>query len=187
VAKDPEELDRIRRAAAATVAGFEEVYRIAEAGMTERDIEAELEVGFRRGGGDIPAYDSIVAAGPNAAVLHHEPTRTVVEPGQFVLIDAAAMVDGYACFISASRPTRCRSGGWRNRFASSRTMVRSTPSRVIATGRSHARRTLFPTSLMTFPTWIPSFRWSVPIRRASTICSKSCARAEWTFCRACVS
>ncbi|MFT7474082.1 MAG: Xaa-Pro aminopeptidase [Verrucomicrobiales bacterium] len=95
--KDADELERMRRAAAATVVGFEEVYRTAAPGMTERDIEAELEVGFRRGGGDAPAYDSIVAAARNAAVLHFEPTRTVVNPGDFVLIDAAAMVDGYAC------------------------------------------------------------------------------------------
>ena len=97
VRKDADELARMRRAAAATVIGFEEVYRTAKTGMTEFDVETELEVGFRRGGGDGPAYDSIVATGRNTAVLHYEPTRTVVEPGDFILIDAAAMVDGYAC------------------------------------------------------------------------------------------
>ena len=41
----------------------------------------------------------------------------------------------WRCSTSASRPTRCRSGGWRTRSAFSRTTARSTPSRAIATGR----------------------------------------------------
>jgi len=111
VLKDADELDRMRQAAAATVIGFEVVYDAAAAGMTERDVEAELEVGFRRGGGDAPAYDSIVAAGRNAAVLHYEPTTTVVEPGDFILIDAAAAVSGYACdctrtFVVGAEPSQ---------------------------------------------------------------------------------
>jgi Xaa-Pro aminopeptidase len=111
VVKDADELGRMRRAAAATVVGFDVVYASATAGMTERDVEAELEVGFRRGGGDAPAYDSIVATGRNAAVLHYEPTTTVVEPGDFILIDAAASVDGYACdctrtFVVGAEPNQ---------------------------------------------------------------------------------
>jgi glutamate synthase (NADPH/NADH) large chain len=45
-----------------------------------------------------------------------------------------------ASSTSASRPTRCRSGGWRIRSASSRTTARSTPSRATATGRWRAAR-----------------------------------------------
>ena len=111
VVKDADEIDRMRKAAAATVVGFDVVYASAAAGMTERDVEAELEVGFRRGGGDAPAYDSIVAAGRNAAVLHYEPTTTIVAPGDFILIDAAAAVDGYACdctrtFVVGAEPNQ---------------------------------------------------------------------------------
>lgn len=111
VVKDDNELDRMRQAAAATVVGFDVVYASASPGMTERDVEAELEVGFRRGGGDAPAYDSIVAAGRNTAVLHYEPTATVVEPGDFILIDAAAAVGGYACdctrtFVVGAEPNQ---------------------------------------------------------------------------------
>ena len=95
--KDEEEIKRMRRAAAATAAGIDEATRVLQAGMTELQVEAELEVGFLRAGADHPAYDSIVAAGRNAAVLHHSPTSTIIGEDEFVLIDAGGGVDGYAC------------------------------------------------------------------------------------------
>jgi Xaa-Pro aminopeptidase len=95
--KDDDEITRMRRAAAATAAGMAEARRVLEPGRTELGVEAELEVGFLRAGANRPAYDSIVAAGRHAAVLHHSPTSTVIGPGEFVLIDAGGAVDGYAC------------------------------------------------------------------------------------------
>jgi len=95
--KDAEELRRMRAAAAATVRGFEEARAAARAGMTEFQLEAELEVGFLRGGGDHPAFDSIVAAGANASILHYMPSRSEIGEGDLVLIDAGAAVEGYSC------------------------------------------------------------------------------------------
>jgi Xaa-Pro aminopeptidase len=95
--KDDDELARMRRAAAATAAGIAEAQRTLKPGMTELQLEAELEVGFLRAGAEHPAYDSIVASGRNAAVLHHSPTSTEIGEGEFVLIDAGGGVGGYAC------------------------------------------------------------------------------------------
>ena len=95
--KDEEELTRLRAAAAATAEGFATARKFAKAGKTEFAVEAELEVGFLRGGGDRSAFDSIVAAGRNAAVLHAAPSTTKIAKGDFVLIDAGAAVGGYSC------------------------------------------------------------------------------------------
>ncbi|MHC4952413.1 MAG: aminopeptidase P N-terminal domain-containing protein [Planctomycetota bacterium] len=95
--KDSEEIARMRRAAAATVGGFAAAFAAAKPGMTEFQLEAELEVGFLRGGGAFPAFDSIVAAGSSAAVLHYEPSGRKIGAGEFVLIDAGAAADGYMC------------------------------------------------------------------------------------------
>lgn len=95
--KDPDEQERMRAAAAATRTGFLAAMSEARPGLTERRIEAELEAGFRRGGGRRPAFDSIVAGGPNAAVLHFEPTDRELSAGELLLIDAGAEFGGYAC------------------------------------------------------------------------------------------
>lgn len=108
--KDSEEMERMRRAAEATARGFADARAAAVPGMSEFQLEAELEVGFLRGGGDHPAFDSIVATGTNAAVLHSEPSRRPLAAGAFVLIDAGAAANGYACdctrtFVVGGEPT----------------------------------------------------------------------------------
>jgi Xaa-Pro aminopeptidase len=93
--KDEVELTRMRRAAEATAAGFEAARRTIRPGVTERDVQVELEAEFFRRGGDRTAYGTIVGAGSNAAVLHFSPTDRVIEAGDVVLIDAGAEVGRY--------------------------------------------------------------------------------------------
>jgi len=96
--KDSVEIDRMRRAAAATAHGFNAAFSHAQPGMSEFQLEAELEVGFLRGGGTHPAFDAIVAAGTSAAVLHAAPSETKkIGKSEFVLIDAGAAAEGYMC------------------------------------------------------------------------------------------
>ncbi|MEM8883474.1 MAG: aminopeptidase P N-terminal domain-containing protein [Planctomycetota bacterium] len=108
--KDDEELDRLRRAAAATAAGFAEARRLVQPGMRELALEAELEVSYLRAGGSGPAFDSIVASGNHAAVLHHQPGDDAIEDGEFLLIDSGSAFGGYSCdctrtFVVAEQPT----------------------------------------------------------------------------------
>jgi Xaa-Pro aminopeptidase len=98
--KDSEELDRMRGAAVATAAGYEVLYATARPGLTEHDLRADLEAAFLKGGAERTAYDSIVASGPNAAVLHFHPTGRVLRRGEWLLVDAGAEVDGYACDVT---------------------------------------------------------------------------------------
>ncbi len=100
VVKDAVELDAMRRAAAATAAGFAALTRAVEPGLTERQLRSVIEGGFGFHGGDRPAYASIVAGGPNAAVLHFSPSDRPVGDSEFLLVDAGARVDGYACDVT---------------------------------------------------------------------------------------
>ena len=96
--KDEAELDDIRRAAAASSAGFEWVYANVEAGMTEREIQIGMEAQFYAAEAPRVAYDSIVASGPHGAYLHYvyagddplRPATRTVEAGDLLLIDAGA-------------------------------------------------------------------------------------------------
>ncbi len=107
--KDSHELALLRRAAAATAAGYARLPELIRPGITERALQIELEAAFFRHGGTRTGYGSIVGSGSNAAVLHFEPSSRAVRDGEFVLIDAGAEVDRYVCDVTrtyvAGQPT----------------------------------------------------------------------------------
>ncbi len=103
-AKDDVELGRMRRAAAATAAGYRALPPFLVPGRTEREVQVELEAAFFRAGADATAYDTIVGGGPNAAVLHAAPSSRPLAAGELVLVDAGAEVDGYACDVTRTYP-----------------------------------------------------------------------------------
>jgi Xaa-Pro aminopeptidase len=93
--KDAGEIALLRRTAVATAAGYAALRAALRPGVTERQLQVELETGFFRHGGTRAGYGSIVGSGPNAAVLHFEPGPRVVREGDFVLVDAGAEIDRY--------------------------------------------------------------------------------------------
>lgn len=102
--KDPVEIDRMRRAASATAAGFEAIVPMLEEGTTEREVQIELEAAFFRNGADSLAFDTIVAGGPNSAVLHFPPTQRAFGAGDLVLIDAGGEYRSYASDVTRTYP-----------------------------------------------------------------------------------
>lgn len=93
--KDADELDRIRRAADVTDKVYAALAEERFVGRTERDLAWRMNELFHEHGADAPAFESIVAAGPNGARPHAHPTDAVIETGTTVVVDAGAMVDGY--------------------------------------------------------------------------------------------
>jgi len=61
------------------------VESIIKPGMTEKEIAALVEYECNKRGG--VAFDAIVAAGPHAAIPHHEPGETKIKNNQVLLID----------------------------------------------------------------------------------------------------
>jgi Xaa-Pro aminopeptidase len=98
--KDDLELERMRTAAEATRAGFEELVPLVAAGRTERDLQITVEAAFLRNGGDFLAFETIVAAGEHAAVLHFSPTMRELRDGDLLLVDAGAEYRGYASDVT---------------------------------------------------------------------------------------
>lgn len=98
--KDDHELGLIRRAAAATAAGFDRLREVLRPGITERALQIELEAGFFRHGATRTGYGTIIGSGPNAAVLHFEPSAREVRAGEFVLVDAGAEIDRYTADVT---------------------------------------------------------------------------------------
>jgi Xaa-Pro aminopeptidase len=98
--KDDVELERMRVAEQATRAGFAELVRLIEPGVTERELQIALEATFLRSGGDSLAYESIVGAGDHSAVLHFSPTSRQLKAGELLLVDAGAEYRGYASDVT---------------------------------------------------------------------------------------
>ena len=93
--KDESELEKIRRAGEITSEAYARLADERFVGRTERELAWRLEDLFRELGADAPAFESIVASGPNAAKPHARPTDRTMEAGETIVIDAGAMVEGY--------------------------------------------------------------------------------------------
>jgi Xaa-Pro aminopeptidase len=108
--KDAHEQDTMRRAAQisarAHVRAMQLSARMLREGRDVREyhLDAELLHEFRLGGSQYPAYNSIVAAGANACVLHYRADVAPVRGGELVLIDAGCELDGYASDITRTFP-----------------------------------------------------------------------------------
>jgi Xaa-Pro aminopeptidase len=95
VTKDPKELKALRGAGHVVVQGFNHIKRIARPGMRECDLAAEFESYIRRHGAAKASFDSIVAAGENAAYPHYITGNKILRKNEMVLCDIGALVDGY--------------------------------------------------------------------------------------------
>lgn len=102
--KDDVEIERMLVAEAATRAGFARLAALVEPGRSERELQIELETEFMRSGGDFLAFETIVAAGDHAAVLHFSPTERRLRDGELLLCDAGAEFRGYASDVTRTYP-----------------------------------------------------------------------------------
>jgi Xaa-Pro aminopeptidase len=109
--KDASELATMRAAAAISAQGHVRAMQAAYPGCHEYELEAELLYHFRKHGAQAVAYDSIVAAGANACVLHHRAGNAVMQDGDLVLIDAGCELDGYASDITRTFPANGKFSG----------------------------------------------------------------------------
>lgn len=93
--KSTDELAIIARAAAITDLAAQQVPEFARPGVTEKDVAWQLEKLMREAGADGLAFEIIVASGPNAARPHHRPAHRQLQPGDPIIVDMGAALDGY--------------------------------------------------------------------------------------------
>jgi Xaa-Pro aminopeptidase len=109
-AKEPAEIEVLRRCAAATAAGYAALPPFLRPGVSERRLQIELEAEYFRQGADRTGYDTIVGIGARSAVLHGSPSPDrVARDGDFILIDSGAEIDRYVIDVTrtyvAGRPS----------------------------------------------------------------------------------
>jgi len=93
--KDDGEIERLRRAALAADRAFEALTAETWVGRSERELAWRLRQLLHAHGVDRPAFDVVVAAGPNGSKPHAEPTDLIVADDTLVTVDWGAVLDGY--------------------------------------------------------------------------------------------
>lgn len=109
--KDAHEINIMRRAGKIAAAGHIRAMQHARPGLREHHLEAELLHTFRYQGAQSVAYNTIVAGGANACVLHHRAGYAELKDGDLCLIDAGCELDGYASDITRTFPINGKFSG----------------------------------------------------------------------------
>ena len=98
--KDDQEIATLREAARRLAAAAVEAQGFVRAGRTEVAIAGDIEALLRRVGFEKPAFETIVASGPNSARPHARPGGRQLEPGDGVVLDFGGVYDGYCVDLS---------------------------------------------------------------------------------------
>jgi Xaa-Pro aminopeptidase len=95
IAKEPCELEAIRRAVAISDRVFADLLGLVKPGVTERELSAEISYRHRRHGAEGDAFEPIVASGVRGALPHARASAKRIRTGEFVTLDFGCTVQGY--------------------------------------------------------------------------------------------
>ena len=93
--KDRVEVDILREAGRRLGLIARRVDSFVSEGRTERAVAADIEAAMREAGFSRPAFETIVASGPNSALPHARPTDRVLQAGDPTVLDFGGVYDGY--------------------------------------------------------------------------------------------
>ncbi|MCR5123552.1 MAG: aminopeptidase P family protein [Ruminococcus sp.] len=95
VSKSPYELEKMIAAQRIAEQGLKHIYEFIRPGMTERQVQLELDYYMLSHGAEALSFDTIALSGVNTSMPHGVPSDKKIERGEFVLLDFGAVVDGY--------------------------------------------------------------------------------------------
>jgi Xaa-Pro aminopeptidase len=102
--KDQGEIERIRHATEASIAGHRAAMQAMRPGMMEYQIAALMQYKFQDGGCERPAYAPIVGSGFYSTVLHYSEDSHEIHDGDVVVMDVAGEYAMYASDITRTLP-----------------------------------------------------------------------------------
>lgn len=102
--KDPEELERMRKAVDITRQGLEFVMKNLKPGMMEYQVQADFEYTCRRLGAKRQAFPTIAGSGINGCMMHYETNHCEVQDGSLILLDLGAEFENYCSDITRTYP-----------------------------------------------------------------------------------
>ena len=93
--KEEWELELMRTAQSIADKAFTEVLTKIQAGMTEKELSAELIYCLLKNGGEGLSFDPIVVSGPNTSLPHGVPGDRKIQEGDFITMDFGVLYKGY--------------------------------------------------------------------------------------------
>jgi Xaa-Pro aminopeptidase len=95
--KDAGEIETLREAGRLLSAVAVDVLdTVIRAGRSELEMAADIDWRIKRAGFERPAFETIVASGPNSALPHARPTARQAASGDLVVVDFGGTLRGYA-------------------------------------------------------------------------------------------
>ena len=98
--KDEFEVGKLREGARRLTDVASAAFAAAKAGLTERVVGGAIEAALRDAGFERPAFETIVASGPNSALPHHRAGDRVLANGDLLVLDFGGVLDGYCCDLT---------------------------------------------------------------------------------------
>lgn len=93
--KDAEEIARIRASLELTARVFDELLPLIRPGVRELDLAAEIDYRLKQRGARAPAFETIVASGPRAALPHGRASLKRLAKNELVVFDMGAILCDY--------------------------------------------------------------------------------------------
>jgi Xaa-Pro aminopeptidase len=93
--KDVDEIAALREGGRRLAGVAAAVPALVREGRTEHEIARDIEDALREAGFARPAFETIVASGPNSALPHARPTDRLVQAGDPTVLDFGGVYDGY--------------------------------------------------------------------------------------------
>lgn len=93
--KDDIEINLLQQAADLGSRGYDHVLSIMNEGVSEEELAIELEIFWKRAGGEKVAFSPIIAFGPNSALPHYRAGNARLKKGDLVLIDIGVTLNNY--------------------------------------------------------------------------------------------
>ena len=106
--KSNAELEIMRQVNVISGQAHQRAMTFADVGKFEYQVEAEILHEFASNGARFAAYNSIVAGGDNANILHYTDNNEALQENSLLLIDAGGELAGYAADITRTFPVNGR-------------------------------------------------------------------------------
>ena len=98
--KDDFEIKQIQKAADIVDETYEHILKWVKPGMTENEVNNEMEMFMRSKGATCSSFDTIVASGHRGALPHGVASNKVIEEGDMITLDFGALYEGYVSDIT---------------------------------------------------------------------------------------
>lgn len=147
IIKDAAEIATLRAAGQRLSAVARRAREFVREGRTEAEVAASVDAAIRDAGFARPAFETIVASGPNGALPHARPTARRLAAGEGVVLDFGGVYDGYCVDLTRTIHLGGMPDGFRRMFeavrAAQRAAIRAvTPGAAPADIDGAARRVL---------------------------------------------